>query len=60
MKLLVFAGSTRQNSFNRQLAVTAAEIASDASAEVTHLELATLDIPLYNAPTSKPWARHRT
>ena len=49
MKLLVFAGSTRQNSFNRQLAVTAAAIARDAGAEVTHLELATLDIPLYNA-----------
>lgn len=49
MKLLVFAGSTRQNSFNRQLAVAAAAIANDAGAEVTHLELATLDLPLYNA-----------
>ena len=49
MKLLVFAGSTRQNSFNRQLAAAAAAIASDAGAEVTHLELATLDLPLYNA-----------
>jgi NAD(P)H-dependent FMN reductase len=49
MKLLIFAGSTRQNSFNRQLAATAAAMARDTGAEVTHLELATLDIPLYNA-----------
>lgn len=49
MKLLIFAGSTRQNSFNRQLAATATAMAREAGAEVTHLELATLDIPLYNA-----------
>jgi len=49
MKLLIFAGSTRQQSFNRQLAASAATLARDAGAEVTHLELATLDIPLYNA-----------
>lgn len=49
MKLLIFAGSTRQNSFNRQLAASAAAMARDAGAEVSHLELATLEIPLYNA-----------
>ena len=49
MKLLVFAGNTRQNSFNRLLAASAAAMARDAGAEVSHLELATLDIPLYNA-----------
>ena len=49
MKLLVFAGSTRQLSFNRQLASAAAELARGAGAEVTHLELSTLTIPLYNA-----------
>jgi chromate reductase, NAD(P)H dehydrogenase (quinone) len=49
MKLLVFAGSTRQNSFNRQLARAAVELARGAGADVTQLELATLDIPLYNA-----------
>ena len=49
MKLLVFAGSTRQHSFNRLLAANAAAMARDAGAEVTHLELADLDIPLYNA-----------
>lgn len=49
MKLLVFAGSTRQHSFNRRLAAQAATVARDAGAEVTHLELADFNIPLYNA-----------
>jgi NAD(P)H-dependent FMN reductase len=49
MKLLIFAGSTRQQSFNRQLAASAAAMARDAGAEVSHLELSSLDIPLYNA-----------
>ena len=49
MKLLVFAGSARQNSFNRQLATVASALARAAGAEVTHLELASLDIPMYNA-----------
>lgn len=49
MKLLVFAGSTRLNSFNRQLAQVAATLARASGAEVTHLELADFDIPLYNA-----------
>jgi len=37
--LLVFAGSTRQQSFNRRLAHATAAIARDAGAEVTLLEL---------------------
>ena len=49
MELVIFAGSTRQHSLNRQLAATAAAMARDAGAQVTHLKLATLDIPLYNA-----------
>ncbi|MGQ0709040.1 MAG: NADPH-dependent FMN reductase [Rhodoferax sp.] len=49
MKTLVFAGSTRQQSFNRRLARVAAELATQAGADVTHLELADFDIPLYNA-----------
>lgn len=48
-KLLVFAGSTRQNSFNRRLAQVAASMARDAGADVTLLELSDLDIPMYNA-----------
>ena len=49
MKILVFAGSTRRNSFNRRLASAAAKMASATDAEVTHIELADFDIPLYNA-----------
>jgi NAD(P)H-dependent FMN reductase len=49
MKLLIFAGSTRAQSFNRQLAKVAASLARQAGAEVTLLELASLDIPMYNA-----------
>ena len=48
-KLLVFAGSTRLASFNRQLARVAVQLARASGAEVTHLELADLDIPMYNA-----------
>lgn len=49
MKILVFAGSTRHQSFNRRLAREAASIAKAVGAEVTLLELADLDIPMYNA-----------
>ena len=47
--LLVFAGSTRQQSFNRRLARATAAIARDAGAQVTLLELSDFDIPFYNA-----------
>ena len=47
--LLVFAGSTRQQSLNRKLAHATAAIAREAGASVTVLELGMLDIPLYNA-----------
>ncbi|AEG91131.1 NADPH-dependent FMN reductase [Ramlibacter tataouinensis] len=50
MKLLVFAGSTRQQSFNRQLARATADLAhAHPGVEVTHLELGDFDIPMYNA-----------
>jgi NAD(P)H-dependent FMN reductase len=49
MKTLIFAGSTRTHSFNRQLAHNAAAMARAAGAEVSHIELADFDIPLYNA-----------
>ena len=49
MKLLVFAGSTRQQSFNRRLAQVAADAARDAGADTTLLELSDFDIPMYNA-----------
>ena len=46
--LLVFAGSSRAQSWNRKLAQAAADAASAAGAQVTHLELADFDLPLYN------------
>ena len=49
MKLLIFAGSTRLNSFNRKLAAVAAGLARASGADVTHIELADFDIPMYNA-----------
>ena len=49
MKLLIFAGSTRQHSWNRKLANITSEMARTSGAEVTHLELADFDIPMYNA-----------
>lgn len=47
-KLLVFAGSTRADSWNRKLATLAAHMARADGAEVTHIELADFDLPLYN------------
>ena len=49
MKLLIFAGSTRQNSWNRKLAKVTAAMAAASGAEVTHIELGDFDIPMYNA-----------
>jgi chromate reductase len=48
-KLLIFAGSTRLASFNRRLAKAAADLARASGADVTHIELADFDIPMYNA-----------
>jgi chromate reductase, NAD(P)H dehydrogenase (quinone) len=52
-KLLIFAGSTRQNSFNRQLARVAADLARASGAAVTQFELRDLDIPMYNADVER-------
>ncbi len=49
MKLLIFAGSTRLNSYNRKLAAVAAGLARASGADVTHIELADFDVPMYNA-----------
>jgi chromate reductase, NAD(P)H dehydrogenase (quinone) len=48
MKLLVFAGSTRQGSWNRKLATVVADMARACGAAVTHLEPGDFDIPMYN------------
>ena len=49
MKLLVFAGSTRKGSYNRQLAKATAALAAASGTETTLLELGDHDVPLYNA-----------
>lgn len=47
-KLLVFAGSTRRDSFNRRLAAAAAATCREHGAEVTHLELSDYPLPLFS------------
>lgn len=47
--LLIFAGSTRAQSHNRRLAQVAADMARAQGAQVTHIELADFELPLYNA-----------
>lgn len=47
-KLLIFAGSARKASTNKQLAALAARTAKDAGAEVTLIDLADFDMPIYN------------
>ena len=49
MQILIFAGSTRQDSYNRKLAKVAASIAEQQGAQPSLLELSDYDIPLYNA-----------
>ena len=49
MKVLVFAGSTREKSFNRQLARATAAMATAGGADVTHIELGDFEVPMYNA-----------
>lgn len=49
MQILIFAGSSRQDSFNRKLANAAAEMAIQQGAKPTVLELSEFDIPMYNA-----------
>lgn len=47
-KILAFAGSTRQASYNKLLVKIAAEGARGAGAEVTYLDLRDLPMPLYD------------
>ena len=46
--LLVFSGSSRAQSLNRQLALAAGDIAAAEGAEVTRLDLGSFDLPVYN------------
>ena len=47
-RILAFAGSTRQGSFNRQALAHAVEGARSAGAEVTLIDLKDYSLPLYN------------
>lgn len=47
-KILAFAGSARDGSFNRKLIKLGAAAARDAGAEVTLIELADYPLPIYN------------
>lgn len=47
-KILAFAGSTRQDSYNKKLVKIAAEGARVAGAEVTYIDLHDLPMPLYD------------
>lgn len=47
-RILVFAGSTRRDSFNRKLARVAADAVESANGQATLLELADHPLPLYN------------
>jgi len=47
-KLLFFAGSTRKESMNKKLAKLAADMAQDAGAQVTHIDLKDFEMPLYD------------
>ena len=46
-RILAFAGSTRENSFNKKLVQAAAEAARSAGADVTYIDLRDLPMPLY-------------
>jgi len=46
--LLVFSGSTRAQSFNRKLAQAAGDMAAAEGAQVTRLDLAEFNLPIYN------------
>ena len=47
-KILVFAGATREGSFNKKLAKLAAKAAGDAGADVTLIDLKDYPMPLYD------------
>ena len=47
-RLLAFAGSSRKASFNRQLLDLLVAMAQEAGADITTVDLAELDIPIYN------------
>lgn len=49
VRVLVLSGSARSGSFNQQLAAIAAQLAAQAGAAVTPVDLRSLDLPIYDA-----------
>ncbi len=47
-KILIFAGSTRKDSFNKKLALTCAHAARSIGCEVTYLDLKDYPLPFYD------------
>jgi len=47
-KLLFFAGSARKDSANKKLVKTASDLAAEIGAEVTYIDLADFDMPIFN------------
>lgn len=47
-KVLVFAGSSRRDSYARQLAAAVLPLLEAAGGKVTHINLADFDLPIYN------------
>ena len=54
-KILAFAGSTRQDSFNKKVLAIAAEGARNAGAEVTIIDLRDFPMPLYDGDFEKEY-----
>lgn len=52
-RILAFAGSARSGSFNKKLVKIAAEGARDAGGEVTYIDLADYEVPVFNADREK-------
>lgn len=52
-RILAFAGSTREGSFNKKLIKLAAEAARNAGAEVTLIDLRDYPLPLYDGDLEK-------
>ncbi len=48
IKVLVFAGSARRESFNKRLAAVAARMAAEQNVQVTHIDLRDYAMPLYD------------
>ena len=49
MKVLLFSGSLRKDSFNKKLTLAAKNLlAADASLQLSYIDIQTLDIPLYD------------